>query len=78
MTDIKTDTEDPTHGPRLLRMAIADRGMSKSDAATSVGLSGPQLSQFLHGRRVPSLSQAAKIDDELGVPSRSWLSGWRP
>ena len=43
------------------------------DLATRLGLSHVQLCHIRKGRNMPSIKQAAAIEDVLGIEIRSWL-----
>ncbi len=65
-------TPQPT-GPDLLARIIARRGLLKQDAAAAAGISPVLLSQVLHRRRAPTLTQAVAISAAFGVPPEAWV-----
>jgi len=60
-------------GGELLEREIAARKITKSEAAKMCGMHQSRISYFLHGRRLPTLTQAGAMLDALGIPMRSWL-----
>jgi len=54
---------------------IAAQGISSRAFAQSVGLSSAGLHGLLHGRNIPSLPVAFRIEDATGgaVPARAWV-----
>ena len=63
--------------PRMekLKQYIAAQGISSRAFAQSVGLSSAGLHGLLHGRNIPSLPVAFRIEDATGgaVPARAWV-----
>ncbi|HEV8036698.1 helix-turn-helix transcriptional regulator [Yoonia sp.] len=58
-----------------LRQYITDQGISARAFAQSIGLSAAGLHGIMHGRNVPSLVVAIRIEDATGgaVPVRAWV-----
>lgn len=75
MTHPRKPPSKASKGPVLLSEAL--NGQKKQDAARRAKLSPTQLAFFLHRKRVPTLEQAARLEDCFRVPMRSWLPGWR-
>jgi hypothetical protein len=60
-------------GRRQLAQAMDDYDGSRTSFATGVGMSIGQLRHIVSGRRKPTIRQAIAIEDEHGIPIRSWL-----
>ncbi len=46
--------EVKTHTPREMRVKLAERGITSSEFARMVGVSGPSMSCILHGKQNPT------------------------
>jgi transcriptional regulator with XRE-family HTH domain len=46
--------------------------LSQKEVAARLGISNEMLSMLLSGQRLPSITVAAKIEREFGVPCRLW------
>jgi transcriptional regulator with XRE-family HTH domain len=44
------------------------RGLKQKAAADELGLTEPTLSRYETGKRMPSLTQAAKLSEKTGIP----------
>ncbi len=64
--------EDTSQHPRSLLRKLLPWG-SQRQAATSLGCSEQHLSNILAGRTLPSLTLAAAIEREYGIPAASWV-----
>ncbi len=60
-------------GPILLAKAIGNERGAHKQAALSMGLVPSQLSPILHGRRMPTLNQAIRLEETFGIPPRAWI-----
>jgi len=49
------------------------RTQRQEDLASSLGITGPSFSQYLNGRRRPSLATARMLSQKTGVPVESIL-----
>lgn len=47
--------------------------LSQNALAAELGVVAPILSNWLTGKRRPTLAQAVRIEDKTGVPIRSWM-----
>lgn len=59
-------------GRELLRSWIERSGRNQKQAAEYLGISEGFLSQWLSGKRRPSLEVAFDLEAKTGVPARSW------
>lgn len=57
-----------------VKIALIRRGMSVSALADNLGVSQPQISNVLAGKREGNQHLAAKIENLLGVPLDLWYS----
>lgn len=55
-------------GRHPLKAWREDRGLKQKPAAHELGLSGPTLSRYETGKRIPSLTLAAKLSEQTGIP----------
>lgn len=55
-------------GTHPLKQWRADNGLTQEAAAQILGLTEPSLSRYEKGRRIPSLTQAAKLSEITGIP----------
>lgn len=73
-----TEKKDTAQEPRVfkdrLRAKLAERKMSQSELARQLGVTGPNISQFVTGKRFPTLVMLKKMAEVLEVTPQ-WLSG---
>ena len=58
---------DMTLGEKLSKL-IATRGTNKANVARTLGVSKSTIANWIEGKGVPKLYEAAKLADALGVP----------
>lgn len=57
-----------------LKQWIERRGLSQREAASVIGVHWTSINKLLHGRRLPSLELATRIETETGITTRSWVT----
>jgi ribosome-binding protein aMBF1 (putative translation factor) len=62
-----------TKGPAALKAALKKRGLSLRRAAKLLGIDNHVfIYRCAVGRSIPSAPLAVRMEDELGIPVRSW------
>lgn len=61
-------------GPELLRAALSERGLTHVAVEESIGATRGVMSRWLNGERRPRLRFAVLLEQQLGIPLRSWVS----
>lgn len=60
-------------GREQLKAWLERSHLSQNALAVELGVTPPILSNWLTGKRRPTLAQAVLIEDKTGVPARSWM-----
>lgn len=55
-------------GIHPLRQWRVRLGLTQEEAARKLGLKEPTLSRYENGRRIPTLTRAAKLSEQTGIP----------
>jgi transcriptional regulator with XRE-family HTH domain len=61
------------HGREQLAAWLRRSKLKQCDFARQIHITDAYLSQVLSGKRRPSLPIAVRIEDQTGIPVRSWL-----
>ncbi len=65
-------------GRRQLVQELRRRKLRRVDVATATGVTAAVVSLWCTGLRRPNRENAAALEDYLGIPSRSWVTGVEP
>lgn len=66
--------EPKTEGARLLLEKIEENSrLDQTKAAAKAGLPLGLINHILHGRRLPSLEVAIRLEERFKIPPRAWL-----
>ena len=57
--------------PEAMNLMLAERGLKQADLCRMTGIDSGLMSNYLNGKKVPSLSNAVLIADALAVPMDS-------
>jgi len=61
-------------GATQLLAWIRRRGFSQREAAEYLGWEETFISKLVNGERTPGLTNAVKIEDLTGIPTKAWVS----
>lgn len=61
-------------GAALLKQWVERRGYSQVEAAEILGLHESFMSMLVRGHRIPSLTNAIRIERLTGIPVSAWAS----
>jgi len=63
-----------THPGCVLKKELKARGIKQKDFAKVIGMSAPNLSELIKGKRNVTESIAIKLEEALGIPFQNWMN----
>lgn len=62
------------HPGEILREELKERGIKQKEFAQQIGISPSHLNDFIKGRRSLSVKLAMKLENQLSIPFKTWMS----
>ena len=62
------------HPGEILREELQERGIRQKDFAQTIGVQATHLNEFIKGKRNINENLAMKLESQLGVPFKTWMS----
>ena len=62
------------HPGEILREELQERGIKQKDFAQAIGVQATHLSEFINGKRHLNEDLAMKLESQLGIPFKTWMS----
>lgn len=62
------------HPGEILREELQERGIKQKDFAQAIGVQATHLNEFIKGKRNLNEELAMKLESQLGVPFKTWMS----
>lgn len=62
-----------SRGAALLQSEILRRGMSRNEAASSVGVAEASITRWCKGRDLPRMKHAARMQEVFSIPAGAWV-----
>ena len=62
------------HPGEILREELRERGVKQKDFAQAIGVQATHLNEFIKGKRNLNEDLAMKLESQLGIPFKTWMS----
>lgn len=62
------------HLGEILREELQERGIRQKDFAQTIGVQATHLNEFIKGKRNLNENLAMKLESQLGIPFKTWMS----
>lgn len=62
------------HPGEILRAELQERGIKQKDFAQTIGVQATHLNEFIKGKRNLNEDLAMKLESQLGIPFKTWMS----